>query len=312
MISNHNSSGSQFIRIVLIVVIVAVIGIVAVVFGFSNGSELRPKSTESTESNSSLKIGDYIQFGQYRDLPLLWRVIHVDEQANPVLFSDRIFALKAFDADNGNQYELADLRQWLNNDETGFLADSQFSQTERSWINPFSHRVLLTEESKQQAEVGRELHAAYIDIDHVIYNYDQAYAKTVTDNVFLLSVKQLKEWVYDQRDKLGKDYHVGKITQSLYSESEFDAWRDQTEITWRYWLNSPFAVSNHIVRTMDGLDGVVGNIYQAGHYANEKEGGVRPALQLNLSATPFATKNTPNGDGSLRSPYILAEKSLTF
>jgi hypothetical protein len=63
---------------------------------------------------------------------------------------------------------------------------------------------------------------------------------------------------------------------------------------------------------MDGLDGVVGNIYQAGHYANEKEGGVRPALQLNLSATPFATKNTPNGDGSLRSPYILAEKSLTF
>ncbi|WFD09600.1 hypothetical protein [Tepidibacter hydrothermalis] len=51
-----------------------------------------------------LKIGDYIQFGKYNDELILWRIINIDPDGNPLLFSDRIISLKAFDAD-GNYHD---------------------------------------------------------------------------------------------------------------------------------------------------------------------------------------------------------------
>jgi hypothetical protein len=45
-------------------------------------------------SSVPIKVGDYIRFGQYREQPILWRVIHLDRDGDPVLFSDKIITIK--------------------------------------------------------------------------------------------------------------------------------------------------------------------------------------------------------------------------
>ncbi|TCO68096.1 hypothetical protein [Marinisporobacter balticus] len=41
-----------------------------------------------------LKTGDYIQFGKYNAVPILWRVINIDEDGDSLLFSDKIICFK--------------------------------------------------------------------------------------------------------------------------------------------------------------------------------------------------------------------------
>ncbi|MGL5258328.1 MAG: DUF6273 domain-containing protein, partial [Proteocatella sp.] len=85
--------------------------------------------TEQTVTIDALKIGDYIEFGKYDEQPILWRVIHIDENGNPLIFSDRILSLKAFDSmgdyhknaerkEGGSSYwKDSNIRQWLNSSE---------------------------------------------------------------------------------------------------------------------------------------------------------------------------------------------------
>ncbi len=86
-------------------------------------------TTEQTISMDDLKIGDYIEFGKYDEQPILWRVIHIDEDGNPLIFSDRIISLKSFDSmgdyhknikrkEGGSSYwKDSNIRQWLNSSE---------------------------------------------------------------------------------------------------------------------------------------------------------------------------------------------------
>lgn len=86
-------------------------------------------TNEQTMAMDDLKIGDYIEFGKYDEQPILWRVIHIDEDGNPLLFSDRILSLKAFDSmgkyhknterkEGGSSYwKDSNIRQWLNSSE---------------------------------------------------------------------------------------------------------------------------------------------------------------------------------------------------
>jgi len=83
-------------------------------------------TTEQTITMADLKIGDYIKLGKYDDQPILWRIIHIDEDGNPLIFSDRILSLKVFDSmgdchknidrkKHGSSYwKDSNIRQWLN------------------------------------------------------------------------------------------------------------------------------------------------------------------------------------------------------
>ncbi|OGO80567.1 MAG: hypothetical protein A2Y21_06470 [Clostridiales bacterium GWC2_40_7] len=53
----------------------------------------------SIRSNAAvtLQTGDYVKFGMYDGDPILWRVVNVDGNG-PLILSDRILCLKAFDA----------------------------------------------------------------------------------------------------------------------------------------------------------------------------------------------------------------------
>lgn len=87
-------------------------------------------SAEASE-NSSIAVGDYITLGTYYGAPIKWRCVAIDENG-PLMLSDKILCLKAFDAagesskyhtDNwgyirkgygSNCWSDSSIRQWLN------------------------------------------------------------------------------------------------------------------------------------------------------------------------------------------------------
>ncbi len=290
-------------------------------------------------SQGELKIGDYIQFGKYYDEPILWRVIHKDDEGDPILFSDKIISIKAFDAagpnhinsnsdrykSGSNNYEHSNLRQWLNNSynavswnqnspnkenlengnnaygkEKGFLADGNFTTTEREWIKPRTHKVLLTRNEQSQADGGLEpfkyTHdSAYYSVQEMQSNYDTAWYKLITDKVFILSVKELKDYVLDNSSVLGDDFIVGKPTNSAIKKTEYRKQDYEYGFGWSYWVNTPETDSSEFVHYV--YDNSLVYIYDAyGDFI-----GVRPALQLNLSSTIYVNRGT----GSSNEPYIL-------
>jgi hypothetical protein len=94
--------------------------------------------------------------------------------------------------------------------------------------------------------------------------------------VFLLSIKQLKEWVYDRRDVLGADWYIDEGAESYY------------------WLNTASADDFSSVR------GVYLNGEITSHSAGEVA-GVRHALKLNLAKVNLKKR----GNGSKSSPYVI-------
>jgi serine/threonine protein kinase len=287
----------------------------------------------SANNTPKIQVGEYIKFGKYYDEPILWRVVHNDDDGDPVLFSDKIIAIKGFDAagkyhkdstraDYGsNNYEKSNLRQWLNSTsvtidwsqnspsitnmtdknnsydkEAGFLSNGNFSSSERKMIKPIIHKVLLAKIDRAQADGGSEIHERNIGKpDVAVWNYDSAFYKNVEDSVFLLSVKQIKEWVYDQRSILGNDYHIGKPTAIVIFKFLFNNDESNSDGNWYYWLNSPNAKYSSGVRTIDSD----GEVSSASAYSNNL--GIRPALQLDLSEAIF----TDEGDGSYENPFVI-------
>jgi chitodextrinase len=293
----------------------------------------------------NIKIGDYIQFGKYNNAPIIWRVIHRDLNGDPILFSDRILSLKAFDAPgsyhpNGlysfgfygdmsryywgsNYYPDSNIRQWLNSErnlidwiqndpnsnnlcfncnpysfEKGFLADGNFTLTERSYIKPLENKVILSKEDWNKKDGGHEEHIIDESISNVIKNYDNSIHKNITDSVFLLSVKQIKEWVYDNRSVLGNNYHISKptpeaVVQSRYKNSTYL----NSNSNWSYWLSTPWAAKPDCVRVVKS-DGSI-DYYQQSAYGSSK--GIRPAVKLNISSIILKHE----GSGTLSDPYII-------
>ncbi len=281
----------------------------------------------------NLKIGDYIRFGKYYNQPIIWRVIHKDEDDNPMLFSDKIISIKAFDAagkyhpegtrrDFGsNNYENANLTQWLNSDERsiswkqnrpnadnmwdgenfydmekGFLADGNFTKKERGYIKPRIHKVLLATIDENQADGGNVGHIYNESIVNVVKNYDSAWYKNMNDKVFLLSVKDLKEYMYDNRTILGENWWIGEPTAEAVKNSKYIDERLKVGEKWHYWLNTPLVGNDNDVRVVS----LSGNIPRDA-YAGDDGIGVRPALQLNLQSAIF----TSDGAGTAKKPYTV-------
>ena len=93
------------------------------------------QSVTANDTDSKIKIGDYITLGTYYGEKILWRCVDIDENG-PLMLSDRVLCLKAFDANGesnyhyvegsfydirmdygSNCYKDSNLRQWLNSTE---------------------------------------------------------------------------------------------------------------------------------------------------------------------------------------------------
>ena len=86
---------------------------------------------------TELKIGDYIQFGNYNNSPILWRVFADSKNpiaiqgdkiiGDPYLFSDKVLCAKAFDAAGGHESSSSQ----RNENGSNYWGDSSL----RSWLN---------------------------------------------------------------------------------------------------------------------------------------------------------------------------------
>ena len=171
--------------------------------------------------------------------------------------------------------------------EAGFLAN--FTQGERNAIATRTHKVLLANIDSEVKDGGSGAHIWEWNIDNVVQNYDTANYQMVTDKVFLLSVKELKEYVYDN----GMDY-TGKPTQLAIDNSTYTSSTLNATSNWGNWTRSPSASVSNYVRTVFNVGGV-------GHTDNPSRGtgGVRAALSLSSDI------RHSSGSGTAENPYIV-------
>ncbi len=283
-----------------------------------------------------IKGGDYIQFGKYYDVPILWRVINIDKNGDPMLITDKIITFKSFDSagsyhtessrklEGSNYYPDSNIRQWLNSsssnsgsdvidwiqndpnslnlngynpysNEKGFLADGNFELWERSLIKPYTHKIMVSGVDSMRTDGGEENHKFRWIIDEIMQNYDtNAFYKNVTDRVFLLSTKHIK-------DIAGSDILQAKPTNEAVKNNSYKDSDINISKNYRYWLNTPLASSSNQVRYVAPPGGRFS--YPTSSYASASNClcGVRPALKLKLTSAIFQS----GGNGALSNPYIV-------
>lgn len=275
-------------------------------------------SPGGVQSEAALKIGDYILFGTYYEDPILWRVIDIDKDGDPMLLSDKILCLKPFDVPgpyhSGNQdrsvfgsnyWQGSNLRQWLNSSEKtikwiqnppvwkgmdgegmsyekekGFLADGNFTGQERGIMKPVTHKAVL---DLMDREEGGE------------------YYENVSDTVFLLSKEELKSCVEDR----GWEYRA-KPSKAAVTKGEIQSPFEEDLLAQAeyhfYWLRDPGVLNGYEVsyigkRKEEDIRGT---------YARNWWFGVRPALYVKQGAAGIKS-----GAGTEGSPYIFTVSGFT-
>jgi hypothetical protein len=327
-------------KMVWMIVLTMIVGAVFALYtlrGVDQNANENMADGNATEK-PKMEIGDYILYGKYHDVPILWRVVHLDDEGDPVLFSDRIITLKKYDQSGSYNYERSNLRQWLNSDEQqiewwqkppvgstqseedqaydqekGFLANGNFNSKERSYLKPFTHQVLMSKGDTAQPDGGSKWFDFPLNyeleyqqaIASAVASSEQAYYKNMTERVFLPSAKQLKEWVYDRQDILGESYNMGRPTEEAIEKS---AYRDvdlRASLPHLYWFNHALAensaLSNKKLSDVERPCQLIeGSGTNIGCYdAQDYTVGVRPLVQVDQSSLRIVD----GGEGSFDKPY---------
>lgn len=250
----------------------------------SKGADSLQGSSEQTADvkGTELKTGDYISFGKYYGQPIVWRVINVDDDGCPLLLSDKLLSFKCFDAAErenssdevrktygSNFWENSNIREWLNSpaksvsysttapivdnvaygensfaSEPGFLAG--FTAEEQKLVKAHSHEILLPEMEKDLKEFGTEVYSSTRrdKLNRIYGNFDSSFGKAVKDKVFLLSIKELRDYVLDR----GWDIKAAPIPQAeARDESDYEELKHETDGYWSWWLSTPCATTNDCV-----------------------------------------------------------------
>lgn len=290
----------------------------------------------------TINIGDYVQMGKYYDEPILWRCVEIDENG-PLMLSDKIITLKAFDAGGNHKYldgtdqadsretwrvsfgsnlwETSNIRSWLNSTATagnvtwldgcppiannidsgynayacekGFLAEGNFTESERKIIKTVTQKSLLNSVDAKLSIGGTDAFKTEgYTMETIVGNYDSAYYHNVTDKVFLLDVMQIYK-VYQNGDTLGTSYYKGKLTQKAIDNSEYGG-NALKNTQYMNWTRSPGSDALCTICVGVGDDDATFN--PRSYYGII---GVRPAFYMNVSAFNFKS-----GEGTDIKPYI--------
>lgn len=248
-----------------------------------------------------LKAGDLIQLGQYRNEPMLWRVLEITPDREALLYAERVIALKAFDADtssddrNGpsiaesdNDYASSTLRQWLNSES----------------VNRGDQLIVWEGTPPAKPHIWRGLHpydseAGFLSDDHFTlaervallpYRLEGKSGTILQDRVFLLSDSMWRAMVE------GTPTAKAMPTKTLVEQSRYqDEASFNSQNAWNYWLSSPVDAGNSLVSVV--LND--GSLWESDAYNDLV--GVRPAVCLDADVARWAQ----GGDGSSGSPYKL-------
>ena len=108
--------------------------ITSILLCFSIIASLLPATiiTAQAKTGATIEIGDYVQMGTYYGAPILWRCVDIDENG-PLMLSDKILCLKAFDADTSSNPATGSHSRDTERERDGsnYWGDSNI----RSWLN---------------------------------------------------------------------------------------------------------------------------------------------------------------------------------
>lgn len=198
-----------------------------------------------SEVNSAPKVGDTIQLGGYD-----WRVLDVQD-GKALVLSEKVLSKQAYHPAGGEiSWEKSDMREYLN----GAFYDETFSDEEKANITETDI------ENKSNSQYGTGA------------------GKDTTDKVFLLSIKEVEQYIPDSAERIAEDIETGEAAL--------------------WWLRTPgrgkeYAanvgtsgyVDYHGILVVAAGDnentGLTGAV--SGDHASTIDGGVRPALWLNIN-----------------------------
>jgi len=215
-----------------------------------------------------------------------------------------------------NAWVNSNIREWLNSDqkkvrystqppgkeavwyglndydkEMGFLYN--FTEQEKAMIQTVRHKTLVAETDKAMAAGGNAPYRfSRASLEDVLFNADQAYYMEVEDRVFLLSVEEAIEYLYDEGHLLTAyptDEAIRRDESGWYKDL-----KNQAGGAFMWWLRTPNAQTPCEVCIV----GVEGNIIYS-DYAVLCGIGVRPALYLRTS------RLAADGTGTGEDPYVM-------
>ena len=186
----------------------------------------------------------------------------------------------------------SNLRKWLNSteekviydynmplyhEEPGFLSDENFTSEERNFIKTSVNKLII-DKIQDIPEGGKEKYISiYKDIQRAVGNYDNAYYITVMDKVFLLYIKELRDYVWGNRDVLGADYYIGKLSRSAVLNNPYDSIELVEGNNWYTTLRTPDSINQIKVVYPDGNISSYNSV--EGYYS-----GVRPAFKIKITS----------------------------
>ncbi len=175
--------------------------------------------------------------------------------------------------------------------EPGFL--NGFSNNEKKAIVSVTHKTLLVKiDSENKSGGSEELEfGGFTDTpEKALKNYDKCFYEMITDKVFLLSVKELYEFVEKRGVAMEK-----KPTAIAYRDNKILR-RKKTDKNDSYYTRTPYTREVNCIRTV--YPSSYGGSYVRFNTAHSSEFGIVPAMYVNPKFIKISS-----GDGSENSPY---------
>jgi hypothetical protein len=280
-------------------------------------------SEETKKQENNLKIGDYVYFGRYKNKSILWRVINVDRDGSPLLWSAYILCDKAYDAAESGQRDTTGSNPYTDDTDRQKYGSNKWENSNiREWLNSSSQVVKWTTQPPTKNAVWLEYGGQAYDTEAgFLYNFtekERDLIKIVSNKVLLADIDKNEKdggtenhkWKCDSPNKAVRNYkssYYKMINDKVFLLSIKDLlifvqnrgyeWRktkiSQTSFSW-FWTSSPDSFISYFVRVVYG-DSIVGS-----NNAYSGSGGVVPALYLNKESAVLTC-----GDGTFAHPYII-------
>lgn len=195
-------------------------------------------------ANSDPKVGDVIQLGGYD-----WRVLDI-HSGQALVLSEKVLSTQAYHPAGGEiTWEESDMREYLN----GVFYEETFTDEEKADI------VETDIENKSNPQYGTGA------------------GNNTTDKVFLLSIKEVEQYITDDDKRIAENIETGEtVLWWLRTPGRGKEYAANVETT-GYIDYHGILVVEAGDNENTGLKGTAG-----GDYASSVDGGVRPALWLNI------------------------------
>lgn len=230
--------------------------------------------SDKTE-NVVLKKNDYIYLGKFNGENILWKVISVDENGNPLLLSERAVCFMPF---NAGKTVTAGSSDWKNS-------------TIRNWLNSCEIKSFEFDCNPENKIKGNKIivKGGFLCTDNFTASELSVLKSFNDDKVFLPTAKMISGIDLKSRSKSPT---VSAVINdpSAYLHIRSKCW---------YWTQSPISTNTSSVTAVT----TSGEFYKS--LANDGLTGVCPAVYLN-----GVNISVCGGNGTVKTPYIFASEGI--